>query len=613
MYYEDVNFIEKIYKPFILLSYELVRVIKNNINSYFNNFGFLPNAFNEEKVIEYYYKNIRSKLNLSKNYVDKIFDKESYFIYILLKNHNIKELQADFISLFERNCKDKPEMELKLKFYYSDFILDNNLQGKHYYENIENIFSKRSNLYDKYFATQILMETLAYLKDGNSEYAIGNLFDCIDKRVEFVKKNDKELLNLINTISNPETLNKRGSNETKEIHINLNAEYLPFIEDIKLNFDDLLSYELTFNNKNNLILAKENILDRLLDKKSLNVSLNNEVTQVASKDESQNNYYNEKLNKIIYNINEIKLLNDKNENEHFNSLNRGYKKAKSITEQNTHLNEMKVYIYSIFDDNWKFYNDITKLLRINFNRIEDFENIKFQTNEYKENILRIIERKIRELGNYKIISYENKKLLRFYKNFYSYVESKPVTPSFEAILSEDMLNYIHNPKFILEKKIDDQEMLGKARNYFSEYYKKVQKKFPKQDFFVLENLDFLKNNLKIDLDNFVMNNSTDYTRNEIHTENLNALKNKIDFYEKNLSFIKQLISKLPDFDTVRFVSIDEESYRVTLDNLVLMWIFIIVLIISEFSEMSYKIQNHQAGQNHLKTNYFNPKLSISRY
>lgn len=528
LYYEDRNFLSYIQNIFTAskINVNIIKILHNNINAYFNNFGFLPNGFGEKAILDYYFNSIRTNL-LSENTF--ISSEDIDFLYFLLKCSNLKDLQADLISILDKRGKNE-----SLNFYFSDFILNNSLEkGTLYNDCIEKIFNKKLNIQDKGFANHLLFQTLAYLKDGNLDYAINNILINIEKRVEFIKNNDNELLNIINLLSNPDTMNKK---ESEELYINLDADFLPFIEQIQIQIDELLNYELNFKTGFNVMLAKENILEKLFD--------SNKNKDIDKSSEDEKIYYYEKLNQIIFNINQIKNLSNKKELENVNKLKIHSKNLNSdILDSDIHLNEMKIFIYSRFDSSIKLFNDLSRSLKMNFNRIEDFEIIKFYSNETKRNLIKNIEFKINELKNYRYINTENKQLLNFYKNFSNYIESKPISNKNEVILSEDMLNYLNNPDFVLKKKIDDQIYLKKAGNYFKEYYNKIKLKFPFQNLYVMENLDFIRNNLRINLDNFLIK----YSNNNLKNENLNFLQEKIEFYEKNLQSVNQILQKTADF------------------------------------------------------------------
>ena len=248
---------------------------------------------------------------------------------------------------------------------------------------------------------------------------------------------------------------------------------------------------------------------------------------------------------------------------------------------------------------------------MDIHRFEDLENIKFQNNNSKQQIVRSIERKIREFPTHKNLNYETKQQIKFYKNLMDYFESKPISLSTDVILSEDMLNYIQNPNIILENKVDDQNYFSQARNYFSEYYKKLTKKNTKLNVFVLENLDFLKNNLKIDLENILISNGVSYYNNNLSYENPDNLKIKIEHYEKTLNFLKDILNKIPEFNKTETIKDSEKK-----ENL-------LKKFINFESENLLKYENNKADlisvnkpnhliENYLKsyTNQINKKFSL---
>ena len=179
---------------------------------------------------------------------------------------------------------------------------------------------------------------------------------------------------------------------------------------------------------------------------------------------------------------------------------------------------------------------------MNINKIEDLENLKFTNQEEKNLLIRNLERRLIENRNLnmKIGNFEAKLVNKFYSNLIKFVELKKLTFDSEVILSEDMLNYLQDPEIVANKKIDEEKYLINARKYFSEKNKKL-----KGEFFVLENLDYLRNNLKIDLENFSMKHnfieSADFGKENPIDRNL--LKKKIEYYEKNLNFLKELYYK----------------------------------------------------------------------
>jgi hypothetical protein len=592
LYFDNKEFLPFIYQKYVTNSSnanshnlnnnltDSLNILKANLEAYLCNFGFLPNGFGEAQVTEYYCKCIRPSLTQAASLKNLSGFAEAEFAYFLLKSNYLKELQADLISLLDAS-KTKGSL---VKTFYADFILSNSLiQKNFYYENLEKIYNTNLNIQqEKEFANQLLFQTIAYMKDGNKEYAVSNLLKSLEKRAEFVNNNDSELVKLISGLSDPQSLNAGENGEfVKDISIRLDADFIPFIEQIKQNIRDLLAYECAFKTQRNVLLAKENVIDNFFDRKSANVNfyqnasdfnnVNSNNNKNSNLDIAEKNYYSEKFNKIIYNMNQIKNLCEKKESEYLTAL----KSIKSANNQNkslsnllqssnsnnnknlqhqvnTHLEEMKVYIYSRFEQLDKFYSEISKIFRMNFNRIEDFENLKFESSEAKQNFLRNLERKIREMSSFKTLYPDMKELLNFYNSFYVYAENKPISLGSEVILSEDMLNYLENPDFLLKREFNEDQYIAKARGYFRDYYAKAQKRFPRQSFFVLENLDFLKTNLKIDFENFKLKSlfkNADKNNEACDIGNdLNLLKSKIEFYQKNLKFVKQILAKIPDFD-----------------------------------------------------------------
>jgi len=593
LYFDNKDFLPFIYQKYVTnpssansnnLNSNLtnsLNILKANLEAYLCNFGFLPNGFGEAQVTEYYCKSIRPKLTQAASQKNISDPAEVEFAYFLLKSNYLKELQADLISLLDAS-KTKGNL---VKTFYADFILSNSLEQKNFYhENLEKIYNTNLNIQqDKEFANQLLFQTIAYMKDGNMEYAVSNLLKSLEKRAEFVNNNDSELVKLISGLSDPQSLNAGENGEfVKEISVRLDADFIPFIEQIKKNIRDLLAYECAFKTQRNVLLAKENVIDNFFDRKSANVNFYqyansdfNNVNTVNNKnsnfDNEEKNYYSEKFNKIIYNMNQIKNLYEKKESEYSTALksiksaNNQNKSLSSLLKSsnsnnntklehqvNTHLEEMKVYIYSRFEQLDKFYSEISKIFRMNFNRIEDFENLKFESSEAKQNFLRTLERKIREMSSFKTLYPDMKELLNFYNSFYVYAENKPISLGSEVILSEDMLNYLENPDFLLKQEFNEDQYIANARGYFRDYYAKAQKRFPRQSFFVLENLDFLKTNLKIDFENFKLKSlfkNADKNNEACDFGNdLKLLNSKIEFYQKNLDFVKQILAKITDFD-----------------------------------------------------------------
>ena len=304
LYYDNVLFIPLILEKYIVNNSNLLSFLRNNLISYYNSFGFLPNGLDEVKIIDLYNLSTREKYNLPFKKEDlKRNSEEFQLIYFLLKSYNLVELQADLLSLLEKKDKANKNFEDLIKFYFSDFIINNKLEKNNtYYQAIDQIYATKINPSEKDFSNHLLFSTIAYLKDGNLNFATNNLFDLINKRLEFIKNNDKELINLINNINSVTTLNK-GYNESNQTFINLDSDYLPFIDQIKTLLSELLNYETTFKTNNNILLAKENILDKLFEKRILKDS---EKSSDLFREEDV--YYNEKLNNIVFNIEQIKIL-----------------------------------------------------------------------------------------------------------------------------------------------------------------------------------------------------------------------------------------------------------------------------------------------------------------
>lgn len=542
LYVEDSDFINEIMKPYIFHNEILTEIFLKSLQTYYNNFNTLPIGFPEEKITEFYYKNLRE--NLFQRDSLEHFNKNFELIYFLCKRSSLEELQADLISKLGEIRETKNRLNALYKFHLCDFLISNNLE-KNSHEIFNTIYNK-IEINSLGYTKKVLFRCLAYLKEGNTNIAIKDIFDYIEKRTIFLKNNDQELMKLISKVNNPDTFkplkNQNQSEKTKDkdtdiTYINLDSDFIPFIENIKTNLFDLINYESTFITKKNLYLAKENIIEKIKTEKENKMLDNNTNNNNFAIKLEEENYYNEKINSILFNISKIKKLANSKENDKIFNLKIRPSKDKKINP----LEEIKFYIYSRYEDMEKFFFELGRTLRININKVEDLENLKFTRAEEKVGLIKNIEKKIRDNTNvgYKIGNYEAKIQNRFYSNLIKYIESKNLTFDSDVILSEDMLNYLENPEIVVNKKIDEEKYLTKARKYFSEKNKKINKG-NKSDLFVLENLDYLRDNLKIDLENFSMKFNFHDKENPIDGK---LLRNKIEYYEKNLSFLKELYNK----------------------------------------------------------------------
>ena len=64
LYYDNVLFIPLILEKYIVNNSNLLSFLRNNLISYYNSFGFLPNGLDEVKIIDLYNLSTREKYNL---------------------------------------------------------------------------------------------------------------------------------------------------------------------------------------------------------------------------------------------------------------------------------------------------------------------------------------------------------------------------------------------------------------------------------------------------------------------------------------------------------------------------------------------------------------------
>merc|ERR1711957_39637 len=204
-----------------------------------------------------------------------------------------------------------------------------------------------------------------------------------------------ELLKLVDKLNSPNTFKPDGQNNTdkdnENTYINLDSDFIPLIENIKTNLFDLINFEGTFVTKSNLYLAKDNIIEKIKSEKEAKEI--NEDSNNSNKIEEEN-YYNEKINLILFNIMEIKKLANSKDMEKNFKLKRPSANKNNNNNNNDTFNEIKFYIYSRYEDMEKFLFDLSRTLRININRVEDIENIKFTKSEEKINLIRNLEKKL---------------------------------------------------------------------------------------------------------------------------------------------------------------------------------------------------------------------------
>ena len=520
-------------------------LIKTNINEIFkNNFSYyIINNINQNfNLNEFIIKNFTNEFKIINDlYIDNgqiLIFLFQFFFDILNKNENIKIIEIDNIIketkkfylneivekiineikiennyfLFDKDKNSKFNLELiknlifeNMKKLFSDFLIDK-IEKKDLFNYIMKIINKiNDNLYEffeqseKNFNLRIIKKLKKELDLNNFVDICKDIFDDIFLNNNLICICDKNLLNKFiknKILNNIESCFEIEKNNFKNLKIKYNNKKFE-IEKIKKKFENLLEEK---NNKISELVLKIEQLNRKINE--------NELEFI-----NQNNYENEKYNKL---------------KEKYNILEEKYNK------------DIKDYINKINQD--KKEENINKI-----NNIEDFNN-KNYTNYLSENDIKkefdkifnlYIQYKnaVEKINNDKNIFIQN----LFTNELMNKIEKKYLNKILDIINEKDIYELMNFEEKINKMKTENNELNKIISNQKNEIENLNNKIIDLE-----RNLDYVK--MVLDSKKIIINNNNQQIEyNNIEIEKLKEDKNKLIDENKN-----NLLQKDNEIDNILF-------------------------------------------------------------
>jgi hypothetical protein len=188
LYFEDENLLDYVYS--LENRKDLLEHLTNNVTAYYHFYNNIPKAFSPGVIKKHYQKQRKNIINN---------ETELQFFLTIFKCNKMFDYEADILN----NWKTKDT--ISLNFNLADFILNSKLRsGRSYFDELTKLHGKDQS--DKN-GSKLVQNTLAYLKDGNENFAVTNFLENLGKRINSLKDNDGQLLNLLLQAEGPEQPN----------------------------------------------------------------------------------------------------------------------------------------------------------------------------------------------------------------------------------------------------------------------------------------------------------------------------------------------------------------------------------------------------------------------
>ena len=509
---------------FINKNNENFNLIKSNINEIFkNNFTYFNININQNfNINEFIIKNFTNEFKIINDlYVDNglilIFLFQFYFD-ILNKNENITIIEIDNIiketkKFYLNEIVEKINNEIKIENNY--FLFDKDKNSKFNLELIKNlIFVNLKKLFSDFLIDKI---------DKNEifNYIIKVLYKINDNLFEFFEQSEKNFnLKIMKKLKKELDLN------------NLIDNCKNILDDIFLNNNLICICDKSLLNKyfkNKILKSIESCFE--LEKnnfKSLKIEYNNKKDEIEKLKKNFENQLEEKNNKILelvlkidqlnrkINENELEFINQNNyENEKYNKLKEKY----NILEEK-YNKDIKEYINKLNQD--KKEENLNKI-----NNIEDFNN-KNYTNYLSENDIKkefdkifnlYIQYKnaVEKINNDKNIFIQN----LFMNELINKIEKKYLNKILDIINEKDIYELMNFEEKINKMKTENNELnkiISNQKNEIDNLNNKIID--------LEKNLDYVK--MVLDSKNIIINNNNQQIEcDNIEIEKLKEDKNKI--------------------------------------------------------------------------------------
>jgi hypothetical protein len=476
-----------------------VELIKENVVAYYQFFGFPPRVLSAENLKNSYFK-YRAQIIEGTNTKSPVLNESELELFVqLFKYNNMNEYIGDVLSNWSKFTLTEEKTSRTYHLVLTDFILNSSLEKDVYYhKKVEEVYSSK----DKSFSVDsLVMKTLAFLKDGNKDFAISNFQKELESHMKFSRENDKDLVELYNKAFSYDVKDTQNVQESP-VQVDADVEYeftlrkVNLIEDSKQQIKKL--YDIFRRECESVTQAQEKVS---------NATRN--IMMATSKDQNKNQIL-KSLKENIKNLTRLNIEIVKEELKH--------KKEKS--ENDATLADKVQDLYS--EIKVALYMDPSKmslmstLLNKKIDYINDLERIEFDQQE-KAEIIYILKDEISR----NILSKEDTK---FVKLALEYFIIKPVSYTRTVLLDENSIRNSSDTESLF-----NYNKVGEYVETAVTYFKRMQERYSKELPHVTQNLKFLEA-IGVDLQ-------------KVYLENL-SVTDKVTYLENILSNYKNILSNL---------------------------------------------------------------------
>lgn len=358
-----------------------LRYFSENIIAYHQLFGFAPKILSG-KALKTKYHELRANIQ-NKN--SNVSPSQLEFLMLLFKLNSLPEYAADCL----RNWNDfvgsaNAKKQSYAKIYessLSDFILNSEMENEHFYhKNIEKVFKERNkSVNEQNNVDYLVYKTLAFLKDGNVDFAVEDFFKNLDTNVKNAKESDKELVNFYNQM-----FLERDSTSTKdetdpELEFELTLRKVNLLEKLRENVINLFSY-INENETENKFKIKEEFIEML--KSPSKYSKNDSLIK----------------SRLLYQIRkDLDALNNLNVETIKSELHKKKIKEDLLNEEDRLENIYAKIKVELYEDDYK-YQLLSNMLNRNIIHVSDINNIELNERD-KQSLLDNIHRTISSIND----------------------------------------------------------------------------------------------------------------------------------------------------------------------------------------------------------------------
>jgi hypothetical protein len=480
---------------------EIMPLFKESLTAYHEYFGFPPIVFSGNNL-KSTYLNYRSRIsNISINEPQIILREDELEVFVQLFKSNLQpHYVADIITNWKHFSKVDENESRAYKLCLSDYILSSELHsGNNYHKKIEEIFPK--NVVNRTLQIdQLVLTTLAYLKDGNKSFAVENFLEKVSTTMQNIRTNDAELAKLYDTAFGILEAESSETSSEKNYHERVEFEY------------NLKKVKLVENCKNILTQLFQSLKVESSNKLQCQEKLVNIIKK--TKFTKDNEEYGNLVKELNTNFEKLSKLNLEQIADELKLIENSGETQLSLSEKLQDINaKIKVALYN---DEEKF-DVLSTILKIDLKFANDLQRVEFDQGE-KEKHLKNLKEALKDLTF--------KPHHEFIKLVETYFSLKPVSYSKVLFLHESSLRAMVDPDLYYPSKV--KSYVDSAMKYYRDMRNKYSQN-PKilNELKIFDNIGFLES-IGINIKKVLSNNQ----------------KNKLDDMVSLLNNYKSLLNNL---------------------------------------------------------------------